>query len=286
MVATATASLLASVTPPVLAANLERDPASGLEYLEVVTGGAMTAAPLPLVIALHGLGDRPESFRLLLDDLPAKARVIVPRAPMPHGKDGFSWFEFRANDMDASGETGEGIRSSTERLSRLIASLTNKYKGPSRVVVCGFSQGGMLSFALAAAHPELLGAAVPISGYLPSSLWPSQRPTVRPLPTILALHGEADPLIPVESDRWSVEALRSNGYNAELRTWPGVAHGLSLQMRAVLTASVLKAVAELAETASAPTGPPPSESSNPSSVPVAPIAPPPAAPLPAAPPSN
>ena len=52
----------------------------------------------------------PETFRLLLDDLPAKARLIVPRAPMPHGADGFSWFAFHADDEEGLAELGEGIR--------------------------------------------------------------------------------------------------------------------------------------------------------------------------------
>lgn len=251
------AAILLATVVAAGADELQRDEASGLEYLEIVTGGAAVTDPLPVVVAIHGLGDHPETFRLLLDDLPARARVIVPRAPMPHGADGFSWFDFHADDGgEGARELSDGVREATERLARLLGSLTRKYAGPARSVVCGFSQGGMLSFALAAAHPELLAVAIPVSGYLPSSLWPAERPKTRPLPKVLALHGENDRLIPVESARWTVEALRSNGYDTSLRSWPGVGHALLPEVRATLVASVVDAVVELSPAGTVLEGPP------------------------------
>ncbi len=236
--------------------ELLRDEVSGLQYLEVVTGGAASTDPLPLVIAIHGLGDHPETFRLLLDDLPAKARVIFPRGPMPHGSDGFSWFDFHPDDEQGAAALSEGITLAAERIAQLINSLAKVHAVPARVVVCGFSQGGILSFALAARHPELVAEAIPVSGYLPTSMWPAERPKTRPLPKVFALHGDNDALIPRESARWAVEALRSNGYDATLRSWPGVAHALSPEMRATLVASVDSAVETLSPPGTVLLGPP------------------------------
>ena len=251
------AAIFASVPIAAGQEELRRDQASGLQYLEITTGGAAANDPVPLVVAIHGLGDRPESFRLLLDDLPAKARLVLPRAPMPHGKDGYSWFDFRADDEEGTAELGEGIRQPAERIAQLIVALAKQHGGPVRAVVCGFSQGGMVAFALAAAHPELVAEAIPVSGYLPSPLWPKERPQARPLPKILALHGESDRLVPLESARWSVEALRSNGYDATLRSWPGVAHALSPPIRAALMTAVVSAVEEISLPGTVLQGPPP-----------------------------
>ncbi|MFN2425967.1 MAG: alpha/beta hydrolase [Candidatus Binatia bacterium] len=251
------AALVLTVGVAHAADELKRDEASGLQYLEIVTGGAAADDPLPVVVAIHGLGDRPESFRLLLDDLPARARVVVPRAPMPHGADGFSWFEFRASDGgEGEEQLVEGIRLATGRLARLLASLAKRHEGPARTVVCGFSQGGMLSFALASSHPEFVAAAIPVSGYLPSAMWPAERPKTRPLPKILSLHGENDPLISVQWARWTVEALRINGFDANLRSWSGVGHAMVPEVRATLVASVLSAVEELSPAGSVLEGPP------------------------------
>lgn len=250
------AGLLLAVASAAGAQEVLREESSGLEYLEVVTGGAAAADPLPVVVAMHGLGDNPASFRLLLDDLPARARVIFPRAPMPHGNDGFSWFDFHTDDEDGAGELGAGIHAASDRVARLIVALAAKHHGPARSVVCGFSQGGMLSFALAASHPELVSTAIALAGYLPTALWPRERPKVRPLPKVAALHGEADHLIPVDSARWSIEALRGNGYDVALKTFPGVGHALSPPMRAALETMVVTAVAELTQAGTVLPGPP------------------------------
>lgn len=241
----ATRALPTAESAGVAAPEILRDEKSGLEYLQVITGGAEVGDALPLVVAIHGLGDNPSSFRLLLDDLPVRARVIFPRGPMPHGSDGYSWFAFHADDEAGSAQLAAGIGAAAERVAQLLAEVIVRTKAPRRVVVCGFSQGGMLSFALAASHPELVATAIPLSGYLPSVLWPGDRPVVRPLPKVIALHGENDHLIPVDSARWSVEALKGNGFDATLTTYPGVGHALSPPMRVALEAAVVAAVIEL-----------------------------------------
>jgi len=228
--------------------------AQTLVYQEVVTGGGAADDPLPMVIALHGLGDRPDSFRLVLDDLGVRARLVVPRAPLPQGSEGFSWFDFHA---DSDEQLAGGIRSAAEAVAELITSLLAVHTGPRRVIVTGFSQGGMLSFALAALHPELVATAIPISGYLPPPMWPPSRPQLRPLPRILALHGDADHVVPIDSARWTVEALRSNGFEAELRSYAGVGHSMTKEMRATLHEAVKAAIVELTAPADAAAGPAP-----------------------------
>lgn len=255
-IAVAVLAVLVACTPA-RAVDLQRDETSGLEYLEVLTAGADADAKLPVVVAIHGLGDDPESFRLLLDDLPAPARLLVPRAPKPHGANGFSWFEFHTPDDEAgTQQLAAGVGAAAERLAKFLVAMQRKHQGPARAVACGFSQGGMLSFALAAAHPELVASAVPVAGYLPPPLWPAERPTFRPLPKILALHGEADPLIPLQQAKWTVEALRSNGFPVELRSWPGVRHALPPEIRSALMSAVVKAVEELAPEGTVLQGPP------------------------------
>lgn len=271
---------------PAAAVELQREATSGLEYLEIVTGGGLATDPLPVVVAIHGLGDRPESFRLLLDDLPTKARVILPRGPMPHGEDGFSWFDFHTDDEEGALRLGEGVRSAAARVADLMVALAAEHGGPTRGVICGFSQGGMLSFAVAATRPDLVAVAVPVSGYLPTALWPSERPRTRPLPRILALHGEADRLISAESSRWSVEALRSNGFDTSLRTWPGVGHAMVPDIRAALVTAVVGAVETLSAPGTVLEGPPPqlpaSEAAPPDATRVTPEATPGAVPSPPA----
>ncbi len=197
--------------------------AGGLGYVERVTGGAAPDARLPMVIAMHGLGDTPEDFVDLFRELDVPARVLALRAPDPwHG--GFSWFpidEPRARQ----GKTRERARAVAEVAQKLARERPTRGKP----VVTGFSQGGMLSFALAAYHPGVIAAALPIAGMLE----PGMPPPVaegRALP-VLAFHGAADPRIPYAEAQHTVQRLKSAGRAATLSSYEGVGHSIPPRMQ-------------------------------------------------------
>ena len=76
------------------------------------------------------------------------------------------------------------------------------------------------------------------------------------MPKIIALHGDDDRLITAQSAKWTVEALRSNGFDTSLTTWPGVGHAIPPDMRSKLMASVVSAVEALSPAGSVLEGPP------------------------------
>ena len=200
------------------------DTFAGLHFVERVTGGASRQARLPLIVALHGLGDRPASFIHVFDGLDARARVVVLRAPLPfHG--GYSWFE-----MGDDAKLAERIHRATDQVARAMAEAARRRPTLGRPIVTGFSQGGMLSFAIAALYPGRIAAAYPMGGMLPAQLRPAKRPA-GPLPPVVALHGRDDPRVPVDQSKSAVEALRAAGYRAELRAFPGVRHSVPYAMR-------------------------------------------------------
>ncbi len=187
----------------------------------------MADQTLPMIVAIHGLGDRPEQFATLLSALPVPARLIVPQGIDPyHG--GFSWFPIRVRDLDPERLAG-GLKRAASRLAELLAELGRRHPTKGRPVVTGFSQGGMLSFVLAVEHPQAIAAAIPLAGWLPPPLWPSAVP--RAAPPIMALHGDADRLLEIEPTRAAVGQLRQLGFQVELREYPGVGHTVSPAMR-------------------------------------------------------
>lgn len=205
-------------------------PTSDVSYLEFIhvppgTPAASRPAPgdrLPMLVLIHGLGDRPEDFKHLIDDLPATARVIVPRGLDPVDEDGRSWFPIRARSTDVAG-LSQGIAAAADRLAALLTEL-QRTRPTSRRVVTGFSQGGMLSFALAVYHPKLLDLAVPVGGWLPPPLWPSTVPASPP--KIVALHGEADVAVKFEPTRDAVGHLENLGWPVALKHYPEVGHAI------------------------------------------------------------
>jgi phospholipase/carboxylesterase len=196
-----------------------------LSYLEEILGDAAPTDTLPMLVLLHGRGDEPSRRWLpLAPSMPV--RVIMPRAPLPFG-DGYSWFEIRA--LEAKGPRGDELgRQLAERADQLAAAIeVLRAKRPTRGVpiAAGFSQGGMLSYTLAVRHPKAFRALMPIAGLLPQALWPKTLPAGAP--TLLALHGTLDQLVPIDDAREAVRHLTQIGYRAELREFEGVGHSIA-----------------------------------------------------------
>lgn len=194
-----------------------------LNYLESVSDGADPNSALPLLIILHGLGDRPENFIPVFESLPVKARLIAPRAPDPAG-DGGSWYPF-----DNEAKATSGMLSRALKLAELIELVIRSRPTLGKPVVTGFSQGGVLSFALAAYYPDQLFAAVPLAGSLPSDM-PSPRTPPRGF-IVAAFHGKTDERVPYKDGARTVAWLKRAKFKASIKGYPGVGHALTDKMR-------------------------------------------------------
>ena len=193
----------------------------GLSALELRTGPSTEEAQV-VVVAMHGLGDRPERFGLAFESLSTPARILLPAAPHPYSS-GYSWFTADRSDEVAF---AADLAAQADAIAQTLV---------GRPVVTGFSQGGMLAFAIAVRHPERVSAAYPLGGTLPASLIPARAP-LGGSPKIVALHGEADTRVDHGETAAAVQALAAAGFDAALRSYPEVGHTISEQMRTDLDA--------------------------------------------------
>jgi phospholipase/carboxylesterase len=151
----------------------------------------------------------------------------VPQGLAPY-QSGYSWFPIRVRSQDPE-RISQGMRRAATRLAQLLAELGQRHPTKGKPLVTGFSQGGMLSFALAVDHPQSIAAAIPMAGWLPPPMWPSALPPMAP--PIVALHGDGDQLLEIEPTRAAVGKLRQLGFQVELHEYPGVGHTVSPAMR-------------------------------------------------------
>jgi phospholipase/carboxylesterase len=213
-----------------------------LPYLEIRTAGASADAELPLIVALHGRGDRPERFAPLFDDLRVPARIVIPRAPHAWG-DGFAWFDFPR----ARPESGPRIAAELSRHADRVVATADAVRAarPTRggPLVVGFSQGGMLAYAIAIRRPDRFAAVFPVSGFLfPELLTAPPRALRSTTPPIIALHGASDPLVSIDDDRRGIRLLAEHGVRVTLHEHDA-AHTITPAMRAQLFSEIERALA-------------------------------------------
>jgi phospholipase/carboxylesterase len=195
---------------------------SALHYERLTLGGAPADAELPWIVAFHGLGDTPRGFAQLFDGLPLRAHVYLAQAPISYGS-GYDWF-------------GERVTGDPERLALAIArrledattlldALAEQPRNHGDAVVTGFSQGGVMSFAVAAAGLRHVRAALPLAGWLPPSLAASG-----PSMALYAFHGEEDGVVPFAATKQLLGSWQQRDRGVEYRAYPGVAHTISAEM--------------------------------------------------------
>lgn len=202
----------------------------GVSFIELFPQGADETSPI--VVAVHGRGDRPDRWVDTWRRFPGKARIALPQAPTPLG-DGFSWFTFRDGMTDE--EFGAEVSAAEEKLWRAIAKLA----AGRRLLVTGFSQGGILSYAMASRHPDAIAHAFPIAGACPGPLLPKDKARAAP---VTAFHGTDDDVLQLRWGREAVKAFTDQGNRAELREYPGVRHAIPDRMRADVWDAIVSAL--------------------------------------------
>jgi len=208
---------------PAAAARAERP--RPLPFVELVTGGARSGDELPLIIALHGRGDTAEAFAPLFRDMPVRARVAVLRPPHAWGG-GQAWFVGGWAHADKRAAIAAELLAHADRVVATAEAIRASRPTRGKPVVMGFSQGGMLTWAVALKHPRAFAAAFPLAGFLFPEMLEQARVNEPAMPPIVAFHGGADPLVSVDDDRQGVRLLEKRGVRVDLRIYPGVQHEL------------------------------------------------------------
>jgi phospholipase/carboxylesterase len=105
----------------------------------------------------------------------------------------------------------EAILASRAKLQEFLDGCLRRYAiDAKKLLVLGFSQGGVMAYSLALSNPERFSGLVVLSSWLPKELIPklSIGEATQSLPTLVQ-HGSQDPLIEMQRARDSVEQLRA-----------------------------------------------------------------------------
>jgi phospholipase/carboxylesterase len=178
--------------------------------------------PFPAIIALHGWGASAHDLLGLAPVLfDGHAVMLCPEGPVDvpfgGGQSGHGWFPLRGLTLQQADV--EAFHRGAEALRRFVDMAIERYPiDPQRIVVVGFSQGGMMAYDLALRQPARFAGVAALSSWFP----PPMAEDVPKLPEqegfpVLIIHGTRDDRIDVERARESREALRPYGVGITYR---------------------------------------------------------------------
>lgn len=121
----------------------------------------------PLLIMLHGYGSDENDLFSFASELPEELFIISVRAPYPMQPFGNAWYAINFDAEKGKWSDNEQAIESRDLIAKFIDEAMSTYPvNPDNVSLLGFSQGCILSFAVALTYPEKVKNIIALSGYV------------------------------------------------------------------------------------------------------------------------
>ncbi|WMN58501.1 alpha/beta hydrolase [Pseudoalteromonas xiamenensis] len=178
------------------------------------------------VIWLHGLGDSGHGFLPVANalQLPESlgVRFIFPHAPerpmtINGGMRMASWYDIKSLDLDKRADE-QGVRESAEQVQVLIEQEIASGIAPDRIVLAGFSQGGVVTLHLAPRLPYALAGVMALSTYMCVPVKLNEEKQQASLNIFMA-HGQKDNVVPLFAGELARDTLITSGYAPSWTTY-------------------------------------------------------------------
>lgn len=189
-----------------------------LPFVDVKPQGQADAA----VVWLHGLGDSGDGFAPIVPELrlpkSSGIRFLFPHAPVRPitingGMQMRGWYDIKTWDLnDRADETG--VRESAAAVTALLDKLIEQGIPANRILLAGFSQGGVIALHLLPRLPYKLAGVMALSTYMavPGKL-KEEMTGVNKSTAVLVNHGTHDEVVPYSAGQAAFNALKFAGFN-------------------------------------------------------------------------
>ena len=205
-----------------------------LEFIEKLSSplsssAGTESAVVASVIWLHGLGADGYDFADIIPSLQldpdTNIRFLFPHAPvMPvsinNGMVMPAWYDINGIGQMYRDDVA-GIRKSCDLVNKLLELEHSRGLAYSRIILAGFSQGGAIALSAGVRFRKRLAGLIALSAYLPmcAALEKDKSEENQSVP-ILMMHGEQDPVVPMEFAHHSKVALVENNYQVDWIDYP------------------------------------------------------------------
>lgn len=178
----------------------------------------------------HGYGSNEQDLFSFASELPEHYWVISARAPyslMPYG---YAWYAINFDADDNKWSDNEQAANSRDLIAAFIDEACHAYDlSKEKVNLMGFSQGSILSYAVALSYPEKVKNVIALSGYINREiLVPELEQMDHSALSVYASHGSADQVIPADWARKTPKILEELDVEVLYEEFP-VGHGVAPQ---------------------------------------------------------
>lgn len=202
---------------------------SDLPPVEIEIGPSPTAS----IIWLHGLGADGHDFEPIVPELGlSSVRCIFPHAPyrpvsLNNGYVMRAWYDL-GTGPDGYVQNREHIEEAVEIVSGLVQREQDRGIPSDRIVLAGFSQGGVVALEAGLASRRPLAGVMALSAPVVDvdGLLSRMSPEGRSLPLFLG-HGTEDEMVPVSLGQTLRQRLANAGIEVEWHEYP-IGHSVSL----------------------------------------------------------
>ncbi|MFC5524094.1 alpha/beta hydrolase [Polaromonas jejuensis] len=152
--------------------------ANGRQQLSFLKRDAAPGSTQPwLLVLMHGVGSNEADLFGLAAHVPAQFHVVSLRAPNVVGHGAYAWFQFGVTPQGQRVINQAQEAASRQLVADTIAALSQQLGvPPERVVLGGFSQGGIMALSLLLTQPQLLQGAMVLHSRLLAEVLPQIAP--------------------------------------------------------------------------------------------------------------
>jgi phospholipase/carboxylesterase len=130
-----------------------------------------------LLVLMHGVGSNEQDLFGLAPAVPPNFQVVSLRAPNVMGRGAYAWFQFSVTPQGERIINHAQEADSRERVAETVTALSGQLGvPPERVVLGGFSQGGIMALSLLLTQPQLMHGAMVLHSRLLREVLPLQAP--------------------------------------------------------------------------------------------------------------
>lgn len=180
------------------------------------------------VIWLHGLGDSGAGFAPIVPSLKLPSnhniRFIFPHAPdravtINKGYVMKAWYDIKSMDLHNRADM-TGVLESENSVNELIDEQINAGIPAHKIILAGFSQGGVISLFTGLRYSKKLAGIMALSCYLPNAdKLPDNLHEANSSTSILQNHGEQDEVVSISAGKMANKLLIEKNYNVEWKSY-------------------------------------------------------------------